>query len=82
MSLFGSSYDDERLKKEALNAIDENPTIRGLPNINIISKDGKVSIFGSAKNDKQIKKIRQAIEEKYENNNLEYETIENDLISK
>lgn len=81
MSLFGSSYDDEKLRKEALNAIDENPTIRGLPNINIISEDGKVSIFGAVNNDKQKNEIRKAIEEKYNNNNLDYETINYEIKS-
>lgn len=81
MSLFGSSYDDDKLRKEALNAIDENPTIRGLPNINILSENGKVSIFGAVNNDKQKNKIRKAVEEKYINNNLDYDSIKNELKS-
>jgi len=81
MSLFGSSYDDEKLKNEALNAIDENPTIRGLPNINIISEKGNVSIFGSVKNDKQKKEVQQAIKKKYHDNNIDYESIEIELKS-
>lgn len=81
MSLFGSSYDDEKLREEALNAIDESPTIRGLPNINIISENGKVSIFGAVNNDKQKNKIRKAVEKKYNNNNLDYDSIKNELKS-
>ena len=82
MSLFGSNYDDEKLKNEALNAIDENPTIRGLPNINIISENGKVSIFGAVNTEKQKEEIKKAIEQKYNNNNLDYESIKDELKSK
>ena len=45
--IFGKNYNDELLQKEAKNAIDEQPTLRGIPNINVTSDNGIVSIFGS-----------------------------------
>lgn len=77
--IFGSNYDDELLEKEAKNALEEKPTLRGLPNINVTSDNGVVSIFGSVRSEDLKKDIKQVIENKYTNNNIDYKEIKNDL---
>lgn len=77
--IFGKSYNDELLQKEAKNAISEQPTLRGVPNINIISDNGTVSIFGSVRTEELKKDIKKIIEKKYNEKNLEYKEIINDL---
>jgi osmotically-inducible protein OsmY len=77
--IFGSNYDDDLLKKEAHNAIEEQPTLRGIPNINITSDNGIVSIFGSVRTQELKKDIKKAIEKKYNDKNIEYKKIKNDL---
>jgi osmotically-inducible protein OsmY len=77
--IFGSNYDDELLKKEAHNALEEQPTIRGIPNINVTSENGVVSIFGSVRTQELKKDIKKAIEKKYNDKNIDYKEINNDL---
>jgi len=77
--IFGSNYDDEMLEREAHNAIEEKPNLRGLPNINVTADNGVVSIFGSVRTERMKKDIKEVIENKYNNNNIDYKKIKNDL---
>jgi len=77
--IFGKNYNDELLQKEAKNAIDEQPTLRGIPNINVTSDNGIVSIFGSVRTEELKKDIKKIIENKYDEKNIDYKEIQNDL---
>ena len=77
--IFGSNYDDDLLKKEAHNALEEQPTLRGVPNINITADKGVVSIFGSVRTEKLKQDIKKVIEKKYNDKNIDYKEIKNDL---
>ena len=77
--IFGKNYNDELLQKEAKNAIDEQPTLRGIPNINVTSDNGIVSIFGSERTEELKKDIKKIIENKYDEKNIDYKEIQNDL---
>ena len=61
--IFGKNYNDELLQKEAKNAIDEQPTLRGIPNINVTSDNGIVSIFGSVRTEELKKDIKKSEED-------------------
>ncbi|HMA58945.1 MAG TPA: BON domain-containing protein [Halanaerobiales bacterium] len=77
--IFGKNYNDELLQKEAKNAIEEQPTLRGIPNINVTSDNGIVSIFGSVRTEELKKDIKKIIENKYDEKNIDYKEIQNDL---
>ncbi len=77
--IFGKNYNDELLQKEGKNAIDEQPTLRGIPNINVTSDNGIVSIFGSVRTEELKKDIKKVIENKYDEKNIDYKEIQNDL---
>ena len=77
--IFGKNYNDELLQKEAKNAIAEQPTLRGIPNINVTSDNGIVSIFGSVRTEELKKDIKKIIENKYDEKNIDYKEIQNDL---
>ncbi len=82
MNIFGSKYDDERLIKSAKSVLEENPTLRRLPNINIISEKGRITIFGSVKSQKVKDDIEKSIEEKLNRKNFNYDVIINELKTK
>lgn len=77
--IFGKNYNDELLQKEGKNAIDEQPTLWGIPNINVTSDNGIVSIFGSVRTEELKKDIKKVIENKYDEKNIDYKEIQNDL---
>ncbi|HKL13283.1 MAG TPA: BON domain-containing protein [Halanaerobiales bacterium] len=77
--IFGTNYNDKLLQKEAKNALNEQPTLRGIPNVNVTSDNGVVSIFGSVRTEELKKDIKKIIENKYNEKNIEYKEINNDL---
>ncbi len=77
--IFNSSYNDKLLEKEARNALEEKPTLRGLSIINVTANNGVVNIFGTVRSEKLKKDIEETIIKKYEVHNIEYKEIKNDL---
>ncbi|MGM0446450.1 MAG: BON domain-containing protein [Bacillota bacterium] len=82
MNIFGSKYDDDRLKKIAKSVFEESPILRRNPNINIVSENGRITIFGSVKSQKIKEDIKEAVQEKLNTKNLNYDVIINELSTK